>query len=110
MSPLRGVLRRGDFTVVDDRSDDATSVTLRADRYAGGQLYAAENVVAYNATVRITTDGLVRSATERLIAQRDSGESRYRFTYDFEPRSVALPPVPQVPEGVRVRSENSSST
>jgi hypothetical protein len=103
-SPLRGALRRGNFSVTgSDESDNATVVTLRGDRYAGSQLYAAENVVAYNATVRITTDGLIRSATERIVAQRNGSESHYYFTYDFEPQSVDLPPVPQIPREIDLR-------
>jgi hypothetical protein len=109
-NPLRGALRRGNFTVadVDDRAD-ATVVTLRADRYAGGQLYAAENVAAYNATVRITTDGVVRSATERIVSRADGNERRYGFTYEFEPRSVDLPRVPRVPADVRVESGDAAN-
>lgn len=103
-SPLRGALRRGNFSVTgSDESDNATVVTLRGDRYAGSQLYAAENVVGYNATVRITTDGLIRSATERIVAQRNGSESHYYFTYDFEPQSVDLPPVPQIPREIDLR-------
>ncbi|QLH77869.1 hypothetical protein HZS55_11415 [Halosimplex rubrum] len=102
-NPLRGTLRRGNFSVADvDERDDATVVTLRADRYAGGQLYDAENVASYDATVRITTDGLIRSATERVVSRVDGNERRYGFTYRFEPRSVDLPRVPQVPAETRV--------
>lgn len=104
-NPLRGALRRGNFTVagVDDR-DDTTVVTLRADRYAGGRLYDAENVAAYDATVRITTDGVIRSATERIVSRVDGSERRYGFTYEFEPQSVDLPRVPRVPADIRVGS------
>lgn len=109
-NPLRGALRRGNFTVagVNDR-DDATVVTLRADRYAGGQLYAAENVAAYNATVRITTDGVIRSATERIVSRADGSERRYGFTYEFEPRPVDLPRVPRVPAEIRVGSDDPAN-
>jgi hypothetical protein len=108
-SPIRGMLRRGNFTVTQDTLDDATAIALHADQYAGGQMYPSEDVVAYNATVRVTPDGLVRSATERIVAQRDDGESRYHFAYDFKPRPVNLPSVPQVPEDIRVQSDDPTS-
>ncbi|WP_181687066.1 hypothetical protein [Halorhabdus salina] len=109
-SPLRGALRRGNFSITSvDDGETTSSVTLRADRYAGGKLFDAGNVVAYNATVRITTDGLIVSATERIVAQRNDTENRYDFSYEFEPRPVALPAVPQVPANVRVESGDSGA-
>lgn len=109
-SPFRGMLRRGNFTSTGGSLDDATAITLHADRYAGGQLYPSEDIVAYNATVRLTSAGLVRSATERIVAQRDNGKSRYRFTYDFEPQQVNLSSVPQVPADIRVQPSTPAST
>ncbi|QGN07889.1 hypothetical protein Hrd1104_11660 [Halorhabdus sp. CBA1104] len=109
-SPLRGALRRGNFSIatVDD-GEDPNTVILRADRYAGGQLFDARNVVAYNATVRIGADGLIRSATERIVAQRNGTANRYEFSYAFEPRAVDLPAVPEVPADIRSDSEQSGS-
>lgn len=109
-NPLRGMLRRGNFTVTDESGPkNAEPVTLRSDRYAGGRLFDDENVVAYNATVQITADGLVRSAAEHIVAQRDGNESQYSFTYDFEPQSVDILPVPQVPADIRIRSGTTSN-
>lgn len=108
-SPLQGTLRRGNFTVAtDDQPTDTGAVTFRADRYAGDRLYDGENVVAYNATVRVTADGLIRSATETIVARQDGSESRYRFTYNFAPQSVNLPAVPQVPADIRAQSDAAS--
>ena len=109
-SPLRGALRRGNFSIATVEDGETTSVvTLRADRYTGGQLFDARNVVAYNATVRMTTDGLIRSASERIVAQRNGTENRYRFTYAFDPQPVDLPAVPQVPTDVRVQTGDSGN-
>jgi hypothetical protein len=107
-SPLQGTLQRGNFTVttVTDRGDTSL-LTLRADRYAGGQLYNPQNVVAYNASLQLTTDGLVRSVTERITVQRDGRSGQYSLTYRFDERPVALPPVPQVPADVRAQSTAS---
>jgi hypothetical protein len=103
--PLQGTLQRGNFTVdSSDERDGTTAVTLRATRYAGGQRYDAQNVVAYNATVRITADGLIRSATERIVVERNGNESRYNFTYEFKPQPVDLPRIPQVPANIRLES------
>ncbi|MFC7134885.1 MULTISPECIES: hypothetical protein [Salinibaculum] len=107
-SPLQGTLRRGNFTVtnVTDRGDTSL-LTLRAARYAGGQLYNPQNVVAYNATIQLTTDGLVRSATERIAVQRDGRSGQYSLTYRFDERPVALPQVPQVPADIQAQSNAS---
>jgi len=104
-SPLQGTFRRGNFTItgVTDRGDTSL-VTLHADRFAGGQLYSPQNVVAYNATIRLTTDGLVRSVTERIAVQRNGRDGQYDFTYRFNERPVDLPAAPQVPADIRTRS------
>ncbi len=108
-SGLQGTLQRGNFTVSSGETlDGTTTVTLQAGRYAGGQRYDAENVVTYNATVRLTADGLIRSATERIVAVRDGTESRYSFTYEFNSQSVDLPRVPQVPANVQLESGDTS--
>jgi hypothetical protein len=108
-NPLRGTLRRGNFTLAtNDHTTDTGAVTFRADRYVGDRLYDGESVVAYNATVRVTADGLIRSATETIVARQNGSESRYRFTYDFAPQSVDLPAVPQVPADIRAQSGAAS--
>jgi len=108
-NPLQGALRRGEFTLAgEDELNGTTVLTLRADEYAGGQRYDAENVVAYNATVRISAAGLIRAATERIVVERNGDESQYNFTYEFTPRSVDLPPAPQVPDTVRVAATETS--
>ncbi|WP_135665172.1 hypothetical protein [Halorhabdus rudnickae] len=104
-SPLGGVLRHGNFSLIRvDDSETNNTVTLRADQYESGKLFEARNVVAYNATVQMTTEGLIKSATERIVAKRNGTENRYRFTYEFEPQSVDLPAVPQIPADVRIES------
>jgi hypothetical protein len=109
-NPIRGALQRGNFTVADSRERDGETVlTLRSDRYVGSRLYDPENVVSYDATLRLTADGLVRSASERIVAQRSGNRSEYTFTYEFEPRPVALPAVPQVPPDLRAQSADSTS-
>jgi hypothetical protein len=109
--PLQGALRRGNFTVTSsDEVDSTTTVTLRADQYAGGQLYDAQNVVAYNATIRITADGLIRSATERIVVERNGNESGYSFTYEFTSQPVDLPRIPQVPANIQLDSGDTADS
>ncbi len=108
--PLQGALRRGNFTVTSsDEVDGTTTVTLRADQYAGGQLYDPQNVVAYNATIRISGDGLIRAATERIVAKRDGNARRYSFTYEFTPQPVDLPRIPRVPANIQLESGDAAS-
>jgi hypothetical protein len=47
------------------------------------------------------SDGVIREASEHIVAQRDRGTSEYRFNYRFERRPVDLPAAPTVPESVR---------
>jgi len=108
-NPLRGTLKRGNFSIASESELNGTQVvTLRADRFAGGQRYSKQNIVAYNATIRVTTDGLVRSATEQIVAQRNSKKTQYNFAYEFEPQPIALPAVPQVPADIRAQSGSTS--
>lgn len=107
--PLQGALRRGNFTVASGNElDSTTTVTLRADQYAGGQLYDAQNVAAYNATIRITPDGLIRSATEHIVVERNGNESRYSFTYEFTSQPVDIPRIPQVPANIQLESGDTA--
>jgi hypothetical protein len=109
MNPLRGTLQRGNFSIASASELNGTAVvTLRADQFAGGQSYSEQNVVAYNATIRVTTDGLVRSVTEQIVAQRNGNKAQYNFAYEFEPQPVALPAVPQVPADISVQSGSTS--
>lgn len=92
-NPIRGTLRRGNFSVAGvERTDGQTIITLRADEYTGGQLVATGNVSSYSATVRVTADGLVRSATERITPVNDTAFGGYRFDYQYQP--VESPPQP----------------
>ncbi len=110
-NPLRGTLRRGNFTVVDAETVDGTELlTLRADRYAGGQLYETSDVANYTATVRVTGDGLIRSATERIVGTAAVDGRRYEFAYRFEPTAVDLPPTPRIPEEIRAAADTANDT
>ena len=110
-NPLQGTLQRGNFTVTSGGNpDDTTAIMLRADQYAGGQRYNAQNIVAYNATVRITGNGLIHSATERIVAGRNNNKRQYNFTYEFNSRSVTLPRVPQVPKSIQLNSATASDS
>lgn len=109
--PLQGALNRGNFTVTNvSKVDNTTSVVLRADQYAGGQRYNAQNIVTYNATVRITASGLIRSATERIVTERNENKRQYNFRYKFKPQSVNLPQRPQVPASIRLKSGDDSDS
>lgn len=94
-SPLRGVLRRGNFTVTDVTETNGTRVvTLDADSYAeSGRLYDPENVASYDATLRITADGTVLSANERIVGTEPTDGRYYVFDYAFAPGPVSPSPV-----------------
>ena len=88
-NPLRGVLRRGEFSVTEVGQVNGTSViVLRADTYTGGNLMPAENVDQYEATVRITANGTVLSASESVVGTKNSKTQYYRFSYEFTPQPV----------------------
>jgi hypothetical protein len=52
----------------------------------------AENVKQYEATVRITANGTVLSASESVVGTKGSKTRYYRFSYEF-----TLQPVDPVP-------------
>ncbi|MFB6175677.1 MAG: hypothetical protein ABEI99_00770 [Halobaculum sp.] len=95
-NPVRGALRRGNFSVTGvERTDEGAVLTLRADEYDGGRLVAPANVSGYTATVRVTTDGLVRSVSERIEPVDGVAFGGYRFDYQY--RAADSPPEPPTP-------------
>jgi hypothetical protein len=93
-NPLRGVLRRGEFTVTEVEQVHGTPViVLQADAYSGGNLMRAENVKQYEATVRITANGTVLSASESVVGTTNSRTQHYRFSYEFTPQPVDPSPL-----------------
>ncbi|MFC7228586.1 hypothetical protein N0B31_14330 [Salinirubellus salinus] len=94
VNPLRGLLQRGNFTVASVSTVNGTEVvTLRAEEYAGGRLYDPENVGSYEATVRITADGTVRSASEHIVGTDDARRAYYHFDLRFASSPVTPDPV-----------------
>jgi hypothetical protein len=93
-NPLRGVLRRGEFTVTEvDQVHGTSVIVLQADAYSGGNLARAENVEQYEATVRVTANGTVLSASESVVGTTNSRTQHYRFSYEFTPQPVDPSPL-----------------
>lgn len=93
-NPVRGLLKRGNFSVVGVEEIDGTSVvTLEAEGYNGGRLASAESVREYTATVRITENGLVLSASEEIVGTEDARLNYYEYAYSFTADSVDPEPL-----------------
>lgn len=93
VNPLRGVLKRGNFTVTNvTETESGHVVVLEANEYTGGKLYDAANVSDYQATISMTTNGTVLEAHEHIHGTEAANRRHYRFSFEFIPGDVNRTP------------------